>query len=59
MSHLERALADGHARFSGDANNYLQPVSQAALVGAIKKCRQTLWAGGKLSPPAAFMNLMP
>jgi hypothetical protein len=34
-----------------------QPVSKEALIGAIKKCHQTLWAGGKLSPPAAFGEL--
>ena len=35
-------------------SNDIQPVSKEALIGAIKKCHQTLWAGGKLSPPAAF-----
>jgi len=33
----------------GDPNNDIQPVSKEALIGAIKKCHQTLWAGGKLS----------
>jgi type I restriction enzyme M protein len=37
--------------YKGDANNDIQPVSKEALIGAIKKCHQTLWAGGKLSPP--------
>jgi len=32
----------------------IQPVSQEALIGAIKQCLQTLWAGGKLSPLAAL-----
>jgi len=32
----------------------VQPVSKEALIGAIKKCHQTLWAGGKLSPLAAL-----
>ena len=54
MSYLESAIADGHAKFSGDPNNDIQPVSKEALIGAIKKCHQTLWAGGKLSPPAAL-----
>ena len=73
MNYLERAIADGHAKFSGegkqqkiiyvafnhteryaDSNNDIQPVSKEALIGAIKKCHQTLWAGGKLSPPAAL-----
>ena len=49
MSYLERAITDGHAKFTGDPNNDIQPVSKAALIGAIKKCHQTLWAGGKLS----------
>ena len=35
-------------------SNDIQPVSKEALIGAIKKCHQTLWAGCKLSPPAAF-----
>jgi type I restriction enzyme M protein len=40
--------------YKGDPNNDIQPVSKEALIGAIKKCHQTLWAGGKLSPPAAL-----
>jgi hypothetical protein len=51
MSYLERAITDGHAGLTGDPNNDLQPVSKEALIGAIKKCHQTLCAGGKLSPP--------
>jgi type I restriction enzyme M protein len=43
--------------YKGDPNNDIQPVSKEALIGAIKKCHQTLWAGGKLSPPAAFGEL--
>jgi hypothetical protein len=57
MSYLERALADSHAQLTGDANNDLQPVSKETFIGAIKKCHQTLWAGGKLLPPAAFGEL--
>jgi hypothetical protein len=38
MNYLERAISDGHAKFSGDANNDIQPVSKEALIGAIKKC---------------------
>jgi type I restriction enzyme M protein len=41
----------------GDPNNDIQPVSKEALIAAIKKCHQTLWGGGKLSPPAAFGEL--
>lgn len=35
----------------------IQPVSKDELISAIKKCHQTLWGGGKLSPPAAFGEL--
>jgi hypothetical protein len=48
MSYFERSIADGHAKFTGDPKNDLQPVSKEALIGTIKKCHQTLWTGGKL-----------
>jgi type I restriction enzyme M protein len=32
----------------------IRPVNKGELIGAIKKCHQTLWGGGRLSPPAAF-----
>lgn len=32
----------------------IKPVSKGELITAIKKCHQTLWGGGRLSPPAAF-----
>jgi type I restriction enzyme M protein len=32
----------------------ITPVSKGELIAAIKKCHQTLWGGGRLSPPAAF-----
>jgi type I restriction enzyme M protein len=35
----------------------IQPVSKDELITTIKKCHQTLWGGGKLSPPAAFGEL--
>ena len=36
----------GENRFyKGDPSNDNQPVSKEALIGAIKKCHQTLWAG--------------
>ena len=54
MNYLERAISDGHAKFSGDPNSDIQPVSKEALTGAIKKCHRTLRAGGKLSPSAAL-----
>lgn len=35
----------------------IQPVSKEELIRAIQKCHQTLWGGGRLSPPAAFGEL--
>lgn len=35
----------------------IEPVSRESLIAAIEKCHQTLWGGGKLSPPAAFGEL--
>ncbi|MHC5825349.1 MAG: hypothetical protein ACYT04_58245, partial [Nostoc sp.] len=35
----------------------IQPVTKEALILAIRKCHQTLWGGGKLSPPTAFGEL--
>ena len=32
----------------------IRPVSKGELIAAIKKCHQSLWGGGRLSPPAAF-----
>ncbi len=32
----------------------IKPVSKGELIAAIKKCHQSLWGGGRLSPPAAF-----
>ena len=32
----------------------IRPVSKGELIAAIQKCHQTLWGGGRLSPPAAF-----
>src|SRR5665213_66716 len=32
----------------------IKPISKGELIAAIKKCHQTLWGGGRLSPPAAF-----
>jgi hypothetical protein len=50
-----RARSPEEYRFyKGDPNNDIQPVSKEALIGAIKKCHQTLWAGGKLSPSGAL-----
>lgn len=40
----------------GVSNEWLdiKPVSKGELIAAIKKCHQTLWGGGRLSPPSAF-----
>ncbi|MGD0282678.1 MAG: N-6 DNA methylase [Dissulfurispiraceae bacterium] len=35
----------------------IQPVTKETLIKAIQKCHQTLWGGGRLSPPTAFGEL--
>ncbi|HRQ21974.1 MAG TPA: N-6 DNA methylase [Anaerolineales bacterium] len=35
----------------------IKPVSKEELITAIKKCHQTLWEGGKRTPPEAFGEL--
>ena len=35
----------------------IAPVTKQELITAIKKCHQSLWGGGRLSPPAAFGEL--
>ncbi len=35
----------------------IQPTSKEELIRAIQKCHQTLWGGGRLSPPMAFGEL--
>ncbi|HYG80006.1 MAG TPA: N-6 DNA methylase, partial [Pyrinomonadaceae bacterium] len=35
----------------------IRKVSRDTLITAIQKCHQTLWGGGKFSPPAAFGEL--
>jgi len=32
----------------------IKPVTKGDLISAINKCHQTLWGGGRFSPPAAF-----
>jgi len=44
-------------RFRKGTKDDIQPVSKETLIATIKKCHQTLWGGGKLSPPAAFGEL--
>jgi type I restriction enzyme M protein len=41
----------------GLQNYDIQAVSKEDLISAIRKCHQTLWGGGRLSPPAAFGEL--
>lgn len=44
-------------RFYKGTDNDIQPVAREDLISAIKKCHQTLWGGGRLSPPTAFGEL--
>lgn len=44
-------------RFYKGTDNDIKPVSKEDLKSAIKKCHQTLWGGGRLSPPTAFGEL--
>lgn len=41
----------------GDAENDIRPVSRDEMLMVLKKCHDTLWGGGKLSPPQAFSEL--
>ena len=44
-------------RFWKGTKNDISPVNKKVLISTIKKCHQTLWGGGKLSPPEAFGEL--
>lgn len=44
-------------RFYKGTDNDIKPVAKDDLKSAIKKCHQTLWGGGRLSPPTAFGEL--
>lgn len=44
-------------RFYKGTENDIKPVAREELIAAIKKCHQTLWGGGRLSPPTAFGEL--
>lgn len=44
-------------RFYKGTENDIEPVNRDELIVAIKKCHQTLWGGGRLSPPTAFGEL--
>ncbi len=42
-------------RYKG--NTDIQPVSRDQLISILQKCHDTLWEGGRLSPPVAFGEL--
>ncbi|MPM06969.1 hypothetical protein SDC9_53273 [bioreactor metagenome] len=44
-------------RFYKGTENDIAPVTREELIAAIRKCHQTLWGGGRLSPPTAFGEL--
>ena len=44
-------------KFRKNGNLDIQAVNKEALILAIRKCHQTLWGGGRLSPPTAFGEL--
>ena len=44
-------------RFWKGTQNDISAVTKKVLISTIKKCHQTLWGGGKLSPPEAFGEL--
>ena len=44
-------------RFWKGTANDISDVTKEVLISTIKKCHQTLWGGGKLSPPEAFGEL--
>jgi type I restriction enzyme M protein len=44
-------------RFYRGTENDIKPVAIKDLLTTIKKCHQTLWGGGRLSPPTAFGEL--
>jgi len=44
-------------RFYKGTKDDIRQVSKEELIATIRKCHDTLWGGGKLSPPAAFGEL--
>ena len=44
-------------RFRKETDNDIPPVNRDVLISTFKKCHQTLWGGGKLSPSEAFDEL--
>lgn len=47
----------GSVNEKGETVSDITPVAREDLISAIKKCHQTLWGGGRLSPPTAFGEL--
>lgn len=47
----------GGVNDKGETVSDITPVDREDLISAIKKCHQTLWGGGRLSPPTAFGEL--
>lgn len=41
----------------GEKVSDIAPIERGDLITVIKKCHQTLWGGGRLSPPTAFGEL--
>jgi len=44
-------------RFFKGTQDDIQPIDKDRLIETIKKCHQTLWGGGRFSPPMAFGEL--
>ena len=44
-------------KYFKETKSDIQSVNKEGLIAAIQKCHQTLWGGGRLSPPAAFGEL--
>lgn len=44
-------------KYSRGGDFDLQAVSRGELITTLRKCHQSLWGGGKLSPPSAFGEL--
>ena len=47
----------GGVNSKGETVSDIAPVDREDLIAAIKKCHQTLWGGGRHSPPTAFGEL--
>ena len=47
----------GGVNKKGEEASDIHEVSREDLISTIKKCHQTLWGGGRLSPPTAFGEL--